>query len=1573
MTMFDSIANVNDYLSEHWLAEVFPAKLKGLAATWKELAAKGKPTPVRGLASLNGAYLTGLASLPEPTHQEFRDLVTQAHQGLLRAVGFDTQPTILETAQAETLINIPLLGRFSSPTSTDALHILQALPVDSADALLGEDAELLDPVTLAVTSEKTDEITSVAKAITQIFISDDPPRYLLVVAGAAVLVTDAARWSEGRYLAFDVATALDRRDDKATGELAFHAGLWSADVLLPNDDGKTTLDTFTEDSEKHAVGVSEDLREGLRISIEKIANEVLAQRRLKGEPVEGIPELPRDLTTQSLRFLYRILFLLFAEARPELGILPVGAPEYASGYGLDRLGEIIQVPLTGPSADGRHLHDSLNLLFRLVNDGYNADDVDGEGLVFEAMRSDLFDKKRTPLIDEARLGNRVLQEVLTLLLLSKPSRNKNKQRGYISYAQLGINQLGAVYEGLMAYSGLIAQGDMVEVAQDGNADKGSWLVPSAKSGDYDEKDLVWREDRLTGRKDIVRHPKGSFIFRLSGRDRQRSASYYTPEVLTKCVVKHALAELTTEDTKAQAILEYRICEPALGSGAFLNEAINQLAVEYLSRRQDELGERIDPEAYTTELQKVKAYIALHRAYGVDLNSTAVELAEVSLWLNVMHRGLQAPWFGLHLRRGNSLIGARRATYDFASLGRAKKSWIKTPPTDRPLSEGAIGDGEIHHFLLPADGWGAVADAKQAKELASEQTAALKKWRTEVSKKPSARQLDRLRALARRVERLWELTVRRLEISEREISRQIDVWGARLPTIAAAVTREEVESELLDPEGPYLRLRLAMDAWCALWFWPIDLAGAGDASPAPAPPSLDEWISTLEGLLGAAGVKQAAQGQAMFHESIDSFDQLSKVDELERDFFGMRPVWQLVSDQRWLGVARSIAEDQGFFHWELDFGHIFRSGGFDLQVGNPPWVRPIWRDDLTLAEFDPFFSLQEKIAASTFNRRRDETLASALIIGRYLNDLCGWAGTARHLGSPVEHPALEGVQTNLYANFMAATWRHAAQDGVIGLIHPEGHFSDPKAGALRKQAYARLRRHWQFINELMLFEDVDHTRPYGIHIYSAPQPIKFVQMCSLYTPETVDQSLIADAGRSIPGIQYPWGGADLRPHPSRVTTIDESVLSQWALLFDPPGTPADEARILRPVTQEHVEILAVFARQKYRLSDLRYLWTRLWDEDRAKKDGYIKWETKYPSSWSEAILQGPHFTVATPFAKEPNEFCKGKDDYAAWNLSTLPMSVIPRTNYQRACDHEKYEAAVPRWNGHPSTCYWRVAWRRMTRAGAARSLHASLIPPGPAHVNTVHSLMVCAPSGSSISTEASDTCPPQDLRNTVLTAGLWASLPFDYLVKVSGKPDIQAEHVDRFPAPVSHRSWPHMMLRTLRLNCMTADYAPLWGALHEATFRCDAWTTPFKAYLPQLDPSGGVWNMSTPLRTDFERRAALIEIDALAALMLGLTADHLALMFRAQFPVLRKYEYAMYFDACGRKIAKDHQAHGIEQQKDDFKLLQGFLSGGKHGDLLSRYSPFPPDEDHAEPWFYKPDREAEMSAAYADFERRLAAT
>ena len=182
------------------------------------------------------------------------------------------------------------------------------------------------------------------------------------------------------------------------------------------------------------------------------------------------------------------------------------------------------------------------------------------------------------------------------------------------------------------------------------------------------------------------------------------------------------------------MLRWRICEPALGSGAFLNEAIDQTAALYLKLREEETRTtRLEPEERALALQRVKAYIALHNCYGVDLNETAVELAEVSIWLNVMHRGLQAPWFGLHLVRGNSLIGAGRRLYPAHAL--AKGQWLKTAPVDHPFSAGPIPSGHVHHFLLPAAGWGAVAGEKEAKELAPEQAKQLATWRKQLQKSP----------------------------------------------------------------------------------------------------------------------------------------------------------------------------------------------------------------------------------------------------------------------------------------------------------------------------------------------------------------------------------------------------------------------------------------------------------------------------------------------------------------------------------------------------------------------------------------------------------------------------------------------------------------------------------------------------------------------------------------------------------------------------------------------------------------------------------------------------------------------
>src|SRR5262249_5200449 len=206
--------------------------------------------------------------------------------------------------------------------------------------------------------------------------------------------------------------------------------------------------------------------------------------------------------------------------------------------------------------------------------------------------------------------------------------------GRISYAELGINQLGAVYEGLLSYSGFFVPKDtrLYEVKPAGSSPtdetQQSYFVPESEIAKYQDDEFVSEEchDGDQGERRRKKYEQGTFIFRLAGRDREKSASYYTPECLTQCVVKYALKELLKEK-KADDILRLTVCEPAMGSGGFLNEAINQLADTYLERKQQETGQKISPGDYPVERQKVKAYLATHNCYGVDLNPVATELAK----------------------------------------------------------------------------------------------------------------------------------------------------------------------------------------------------------------------------------------------------------------------------------------------------------------------------------------------------------------------------------------------------------------------------------------------------------------------------------------------------------------------------------------------------------------------------------------------------------------------------------------------------------------------------------------------------------------------------------------------------------------------------------------------------------------------------------------------------------------------------------------------------------------------------------------------------------------------------------
>jgi hypothetical protein len=277
---------------------------------------------------------------------------------------------------------------------------------------------------------------------------------------------------------------------------------------------------------------------------------------------------------------------------------------------------------------------------------------------------------------------------------------------------------------------------------------------------------------------LRRFLKGTFIYRLSGRDRKKSASYYTPESLTRCLVKYALKELLN-DKSADEILQLTICEPAMGSAAFLNEAINQLADAYLDRKQRETGRRIAHEDYGRERQKVKMRLADRNVFGVDLNQVALELAEVSLWLNCMfgaegeNGNAFIPWFGLQLVCGNSLIGARRDAWapELLTKRRGEPVWYEVPPT-RVEPKTRLPEGHIWHFLLPDPGM-ADWNGRAVRDIAAPHIARVREWRRHfISPDFEPQQVRVLQRLSTAVDRLWEAHANQL----RDIrARTTDTW------------------------------------------------------------------------------------------------------------------------------------------------------------------------------------------------------------------------------------------------------------------------------------------------------------------------------------------------------------------------------------------------------------------------------------------------------------------------------------------------------------------------------------------------------------------------------------------------------------------------------------------------------------------------------------------------------------------------------------------------------------------------------------------------------------------------------
>jgi len=398
--------------------------------------------------------------------------------------------------------------------------------------------------------------------------------WCLLFDGLHLRIVDASRLYARRHVEFDLDLAIDHPPSLA----ALWAVMGSPSLTAQPEEARS-LHALVAASDRHAAGVCRSLRDGV----------LAASGDVLGALTARMPADVGHAFEQSLTIVYRILFLLFAEAR---ALVPLWHPIYRESYSLESLRDLAE---RATRASG--LWDALRAIARLAHSGCRAGD-----LHVTPFNGRLFAPARTPLAERRDLDDEAARRAV-MALSTRPAPDR-AGRERIAYRDLGVEQLGAVYETLLDY-----------------------------------------EPRVDGPR--VRLESGSGLRKATG-------TFYTPQPIADYVVRRTLGPLLREATP-ERILQLRLVDPAMGSGAFLVAACRCLAAAYEAALV-RTGACHSSDIDEAERAAIRRTIAERCLYGVDLNPMAVQLARLSLWLATLAADRPLSFLDHRLQVGDSLLG-----------------------------------------------------------------------------------------------------------------------------------------------------------------------------------------------------------------------------------------------------------------------------------------------------------------------------------------------------------------------------------------------------------------------------------------------------------------------------------------------------------------------------------------------------------------------------------------------------------------------------------------------------------------------------------------------------------------------------------------------------------------------------------------------------------------------------------------------------------------------------------------------------------------------------------------------------
>ena len=449
--------------------------------------------------------------------------------------------------------------------------------------------------------------------------------------------------------------------------------------------------------------------------------------------------------------------------------------------------------------------------------------------------------------------------------------------------------------------------------------------------------------------------------------------------------------------------------------------------------------------------------------------------------------------------------------------------------------------------------------------------------------------------------------------------------------------------------------------------------------------------------------------------------------------------------------------------------------------------------------------------------------------------------------------------------------------------------------------------------------------------------------------------------------------NINGHKDRIVYYNEERLRVIADALE-EGADWNSVKLPSIYVQEVVDVLEKFSFFKTHLSNYNCIISEGLHEVGSVDKGIMKRFTSYPQlDKYEMIYSGPHFYVGNPFYKSPRKECILNSDYDTVNTTSISDNFIPRTNYIPININEEYKHQVKGFyikqspDGTPEydswIDYYKMGFRRMIGSDSERTLSGAILLPKTMHIGGVVSVTF------------------KSYWHLCEFASLSSSIPLDFYVKTLKITDIHANRLLPFPMGIDNKYKVALYSRILQLNCLTMAYFDLWQSCWRPEYAQEEWSLSD----PRLKPFTGLteeWTWDTPLRNYFERRQALVEIDVLAAMALGLSLKDLELIYTIQFPVLQQNENDTWYDAKGNIVFTCSSGlKGVGCERKEWEAIRGSLSEDGmtcEGTAPTYVHTIDPKKSEMyggeEVTYYAPynkcDRIADYRRAWAFFENRL---